>query len=230
MNPEPRILIIDDEAQIRRFLRISLVSQGYAVHEAEDAATGLADCATWAPDVVVLDLGLPDRDGQEVLKDLRQWSSVPVIILSVRQDEDEKVAALDAGANDYVTKPFGIREFLARLRGLLRGAVGEQTDNGHYRDEQLGIDLGARRVVVHGEPVRLTRKEFAVLQRLVVHPDRVITQTALLKDIWGPTHVGDTHYLRIIVARLRQKLGDDPADPGYIITEPGVGYRFVPRK
>lgn len=225
--PPTRILVIDDEVQIRRFLRISLASQGYEVLEAATAGEGLELAATRMPGLVVLDLGLPGADGKAVLEEIRSWSSMPVIILSVRADENEKVRALDAGANDYVTKPFGLQEFLARVRNLLRGRVSDDHDGGRYDDGYLGIDLAHRRVAVGGKDIRLTRKEFDVLKMLVVHRDRVVTQTHLLREIWGPMHAEDTHYLRIIVGRLRQKLGDDPTEPRYIHTEPGVGYRLA---
>lgn len=222
-----RIVVIDDEVQIRRFLRISLASEGYQVLEAATADEGLKLTATSAPDLVVLDLGLPGADGKEVLREIRSWSSVPVIILSVRADENEKVWALDAGANDYVTKPFGLQEFLARVRNLLRSLAPDDTGSVRYDDGYVSIDLAQRRVAVYGKAVRLTRKEFAVLKTLLKNRDRVVTQTYLLREIWGPTHGADTHYLRIIVARLRHKLADDPTEPRYIQTEPGVGYRFV---
>jgi two-component system KDP operon response regulator KdpE len=225
------ILIVDDEAQIRRFLRISLKSQGYQVLEAETAAQGLVLAATHSPDVIVLDLGLPDADGKTVLKELRTWSTVPVIILSVREAESEKVVVLDAGANDYVTKPFGIQEFLARVRNLLRlprSTAG--ANSGRYDDGHLRIDLSRRQVSVAGDTVHLTRKEFAVLKVLITHPDQVITQTQLLREIWGPTHMRDTHYLRNFVGKIRQKLQDDSDEPRYIQTEAGVGYRFIDRQ
>ncbi|MDN5848612.1 MAG: response regulator transcription factor [Nitrococcus sp.] len=225
-TPPVRVLVIDDEAQIRRFLRISLASQGYEVLEAANAEEGLELAATRAPELIVLDLGLPGRDGSAVLEEIRSWSAVPVIILSVRADENEKVRTLDAGANDYVTKPFGLQEFLARVRKLLRGRAPEEHDGGRHDDGYLMIDLPQRRVAVRGTAIRLTRKEFGVLKMLFLHRDRVVTQTHLLREIWGPTHAQDTHYLRIIVARLRQKLGDDPTEPRYILTEPGVGYRL----
>jgi len=226
-----RILIVDDEVQIRRFLRISLKSQGYQVLEAETAAQGLVLAATQSPDVIVLDLGLPDADGETVLKQLRTWSKVPVIILSVRETESEKVVVLDAGANDYVTKPFGIQEFLARVRNVLRlpGSTAG-ADVGLYDDGHLRIDLARRQVSVAGDTVHLTRKEFAVLKTLITHPDQVITQTQLLREIWGPTHMRDTHYLRNFVGKIRQKLRDDSDEPRYIQTEAGVGYRFINRQ
>ncbi|MDN5864003.1 MAG: response regulator [Gammaproteobacteria bacterium] len=225
--PASRILIIDDEVQIRRFLRISLASQGYEVLEAADAGKGLKLAATRTPELIVLDLGLPDMDGREVLEEIRSWSAVPVIILSVRADEHEKVRVLDAGANDYVTKPFGMQEFLARVRNLLRVQTPDEQDAGWYDDGYLTVDLVQRRVAVQGDYIRLTRKEFRLLRILFLHQGCVVTHGQLLRAIWGPTHTADTHYLRIIVGRLRQKLGDDPSKPRYLFTESGVGYRFV---
>lgn len=227
MSQTSTLLVIDDEPQIRKFLRISLASQGYKVLEASSGAEGLSVAALNKPDLVVLDLGLPDMDGQQVLRDLREWSAVPVLILSVRASEGEKVQALDSGANDYVTKPFGIQEFLARVRALLRQApAGEQAPSASVFGP-LTVDLAFRRVLLDGVEVSLTRKEYAVLAQLARHPGRVITQQQLLKDIWGPTHIDDTHYLRIVVGHLRQKLADDPAAPRFIVTEAGVGYRLL---
>ncbi|MBD9417398.1 response regulator [Pseudomonas sp. PDM16] len=220
------ILVIDDEAQIRKFLRISLNAQGYRVLEAGSGSEGLAQAALERPDLVVLDLGLPDKDGQQVLSELREWSQVPVLVLSVRASEGEKVKALDSGANDYVTKPFGIQEFLARVRALLRqGAVGEPQEAA-AQSGSLQVDFAYRRVTLAGAEVALTRKEYAVLAMLARHLGRVVTQQQLLKDIWGPTHVEDSHYLRVVVGHLRQKLGDDPAAPRFVLTEQGVGYRL----
>ena len=227
VRDRPRILVVDDEAQIRRFLRISLVSQGYEVEEAADAATGLERLDAADPDLVILDLGLPGRDGRGVLEDIRRRSpDLPVLILSVRADEGGKVDALDAGANDYVTKPFGLPELLARVRNLLRGGRRTESPVGIYDDGRLRIDSSTRDVRVGGRPVHLTRKEYAVLRMLLGQPGRVVTQRQILREVWGPTHAEHTHYLRIIVGRLRQKLGDDPTEPTYIHTEPGVGYRF----
>ncbi|HEV7775618.1 MAG TPA: response regulator transcription factor [Luteibacter sp.] len=228
MNSAPRILVIDDEAQIRRFLDIGLRAQGYDVLLAANATDGLAMAATQSPDVVILDIGLPDREGHEVLAEIRQWSQVPVLMLSVRDSETEKVRALDAGANDYVTKPFGIQELMARLRALLRHRPGDGAVLPPlYDDGRLHIDLARREVSVDGKPVALTRKEYGVLAALVAHVGRVVTQQQLLRDLWGPTHVEDTHYLRIVVGKLRQKLGDDPVSPTWLKTEPGVGYRLI---
>ena len=222
-----RILVVDDEPQIRKFLEISLRSQGYLVDEAATGRQGLERLATRGADLVVLDLGLPDLDGHEVLSELRAWSRVPVIVLSVRASEAEKVRALDAGANDYVTKPFGIQELMARVRGLLREHGAAEDSPPVFDDGRLEVDLARRAVSLQGEPVRLSRKEFAVLAVLVRHAGRVVTQRQLLSELWGPAHVEDTHYLRIVVAKIRQKLGDSPARPRYLRTEPGVGYRFV---
>ncbi len=225
--PPQRILVIDDEPQIRRFLDISLRAQGYAVQLAADGSTGLAALATHGADLVILDIGLPDRDGHEVLRELRQWSQVPVIMLTVRAGEGEKVAALDAGANDYVTKPFGIQELMARVRGLLRLHAAPAEALPRFDDGRLHIDLVLREVRLDNEPVSLTRKEFALLSLLLRNAGRVVTQPQLLREIWGPTHQHDTHYLRILAGKLRHKLGDDAAAPRYIATEPGVGLRFV---
>lgn len=226
---QPKILVIDDEPQILRFLRISLRSEGYDVLDAADGTTGLRLAAMESPDVIVLDLGLPDMDGLTVLQELRQWSRTPVLVLSVRSSEQEKVRALDLGANDYVTKPFGIKEFMARLRVLIRdraqGAPGEIVQA--FSSGGLSIDFARRIVMLDGEPVHLSRKEYALLGLLARHADHVVTQQYLLNEVWGPTHSGDSHYLRIIIARLRQKLGDDPTLPRFIQTEQGVGYRLV---
>ncbi|MFT4196788.1 MAG: response regulator transcription factor [Pseudoxanthomonas sp.] len=227
--PAPRVLVIDDEPQIRRFLDISLRAQGYRVLQAATGEDGLATLAGQGAELVVLDIGLPDRDGHEVLRAIREWSAVPVIMLTVRAGEAEKVAALDAGANDYVTKPFGVQELMARIRALLRqsasgpaGAEEAVFDDGH-----LHVHLGLREVTLAGEALALSRKEYALLALLLKHAGRVVTQPQLLRELWGPTHEGDTHYLRILLGKLRQKLGDDAAAPRYIATEPGVGLRFI---
>lgn len=224
--PAGHVLIIDDEPQIRRFLGISLRAQGHQVSEAATGRAGLEALATSGADVVILDLGLPDLDGLDVLRDLRAWSGVPVIVLSARASEGEKVRALDAGANDYLTKPFGVQELSARLRALLRARPGEAAasvfDDGHLR-----IDLGRRLVARDGAAVALSRKEWALLNLLISHDGRVVTQPQLLRELWGPTHEQDTHYLRILVAKLRAKLGDSAAMPRYIQTEAGVGLRFT---
>lgn len=226
---QPTILVIDDEPQILKFLRISLRSEGYRVLEAQNGEEGLRLAALESPDIVVLDLGLPDHDGQAVLRELRAWSTAPVLVLSVRSSEAEKVQALDNGANDYVTKPFGIKEFMARIRVLLRDRI-KAADNRalhYFRSGSLEIDFVRRTVTLNGDPVHLSRKEYALLTLLARNADRVVTQQLLLTEIWGTSHRDDTHYLRIFIGRLRQKLGDDPAHPRFIQTEQGVGYRLV---
>lgn len=223
-----KILIIDDEPQIRRFLHIGLSAQGYQVIEAESGQQGLALAALEAPQLVILDLGLPDMDGQEVLLQLRDFYQQPVIVLSVRSRESEKVHALDNGANDYVVKPFGIQELLARMRSLLKLYGKQITPTAIYQDERVYINLQERKLVILSEQVKLSRKEFDVLRMLMNHAGHIVTQQQLLKEIWGKSHVEDTHYLRIFIGRLRTKLGDDPSAPRYIETEPGVGYRFLP--
>ncbi|MCC4634303.1 MULTISPECIES: response regulator [Xanthomonas] len=226
--PPARVLIVDDEPQIRRFLDISLRAQGYRVLQAGTGEEGLALLAGQGAELVVLDIGLPDRDGHEVLREIRQWSNVPVIMLTVRAGETEKVAALDAGANDYVTKPFGVQELMARIRSLLRQAgAGTTVEESVFDDGRLHIHLGLREVTLNGEAIPLSRKEYALLALLLKHAGRVVTQPQLLREVWGPTHEEDTHYLRILVGKLRQKLHDDAADPHYIVTEPGVGLRFI---
>lgn len=225
-NPA-RILVIDDEPQIRKFLDISLRAQGYRVALAEDGRSGLALLATQGAELVILDIGLPDMDGHEVLRELRGWSTVPVLMLSVRADEVGKVAALDGGANDYVTKPFGTPELMARVRSLLRQAhAAAGTPSPVYDDGALHVDLARREVTLRGEPLALARKEYALLALLVQHAGRVVTQPQLLRELWGPTHDEDTHYLRILVGKLRHKLGEDAAAPRWIVTEPGIGLRF----
>ena len=225
-GPRARVLVVDDEPQIRRFLGIGLRAQGHEAVEAADGASALAALAGGGIDAVVLDLGLPDMDGIEVLRELRAWSNVPVIVLSARSREEEKVALLDAGANDYVTKPFGVQELMARLRVLLR-AEHETEPAAALELGELRIDLPRRLLSVRGEAITLTRKEWALLALLLRHRGRVLTQSQLLRELWGPTHSEDTHYLRILVAKLRAKLGDSAAEPRYIVTEPGVGLRFL---
>lgn len=221
-----KIVVVDDEPQIRRMLRIALKSEGYEVVEAENGQRAIEAVARQQPDLVILDLGLPDMDGHAVLASIRQWSAVPVIILSVRNSDREKVAALDNGAQDYVTKPFSVEELLARVRASLRDRLKPDTP-AVLDDGRLCIDLGRRQVKVDGAFIDLTPKEYAVLARLAASPNCVITQSQLLGEIWGPVHKGDTHYLRIVVSHLRKKLGDDSAEPHYLRTEAGVGYRLI---
>lgn len=221
------ILVIDDEPQIRKFLDIALRAQGYNSLLAENGLKGLEVMASKGADLVILDLGLPDMDGLQVLQELRQWSSTPVIVLSVRSAEEEKVALLDAGANDYVTKPFSIQELMARIRVILRSKPVQPQDNQVYDDGYLQVNIAQHTVQVQGEAVALTRKEFQLLALLLKHQGQILTQPQLLKELWGPTHQEDTHYLRILVAKLRGKLGDNALEPKYILTEPGVGLRFL---
>lgn len=228
MKAAPHVLVVDDEPQIRRFLDIGYRAQGYRVSLAGNAAEALEALAGGDVDLLVLDLGLPDRDGSEVLHDLRGWSDLPVIVLTARFAEDEKVRLLDAGANDYVTKPFGVKELLARSRGLLRMQVGAGAAPVPpvYDDGRLRVDLARRDVFVDGTLLDLSRQEYALLALLVTHAGRGVTQPQLLREIWGPTHERDTHYRRILVGKLRQKLGDDALQPRWILTEPGVGLRL----
>ena len=221
------ILIIDDENQISKFLDIALRAQGYKTLLAENGQKGLELLALQGADLVILDLGLPDLDGFEVLSELRAWSNVPVIVLSVRSDELEKVKLLDAGANDYVTKPFSIQELMARIRVLLRQFQNTVVESTIFDDGLLKIDFSHRRVFLNQKLISLTRKEYQLLSLLAQHKGQLITQPQILKDLWGPTHQEDTHYLRILVAKLRAKLNDNAIQPKYIITEPGVGLRFL---
>ena len=226
MSAPARVLVVDDEAPIRRFLRVALEADGYGVIEAGTAREGLAMAAREAPALVVLDLGLPDADGISALRDLRGWSPVPVIILSVRTDEGDKVEALDAGAQDYVVKPFGVKEFLARVRGLLRDHSTEAVPS-VLTIGPLRIDAANHSATMDGVPLHLTRREFDLLWKLASHRGRLVTQEMILRAIWGPAHAEDSQYLRVYIRQLRQKLGDDAANPRFIHTEPGVGYRLV---
>lgn len=226
MSATFRILVVDDEAPIRRFLRVALEAEGYGVIEAGTAREGLAMAAREAPALVVLDLGLPDADGLSVLRDLRAWSPVPVLILSVRADEGDKVAALDAGAQDYVVKPFGVKEFLARVRGLLRDR-GTEAVSSVLTVGPLMIDAVDHSASLEGAPLHLTRREFDLLWMLASHRGRLVTQSMILRAIWGPAHAEDSQYLRVYIRQLRQKLGDDATNPRFIATEPGIGYRFL---
>lgn len=226
MSVPARILVVDDEAPIRRFLRVALEAEGYGVIEAGTAREGLAMAAREAPGLVVLDLGLPDADGLSVLRELRGWSPMPILILSVRADESDKVEALDAGAQDYVVKPFGVKEFLARVRGLLRDRSTEAVPS-VLTIGALRIDAADHSATMDGIPLHLTRREFDLLWMLASHRGRLVTQEMILRAIWGPAHAEDSQYLRVYIRQLRQKLGDDAANPRFIFTEPGVGYRLA---
>jgi two-component system KDP operon response regulator KdpE len=227
MSGRTRVLVVDDERAIRRLLHTSLTAEGYEVIEAETGAQALASAAREKPDIVLLDLGLPDQEGMEVLRQLREWSKVPVIVVTVRADEAEKVAALDAGADDYVTKPFGMAELSARLRTALRHGARAEAGAPVFASGNLSVDLVKRRVQVNGEEVKLSPKEYDLLRLFVRNAGRVLTHQMILKEIWGPAHTQDMQYLRVYVGQLRQKLRDDPAAPRLIRTEPGVGYRFA---
>jgi two-component system KDP operon response regulator KdpE len=219
-------LVIDDEVQLRRLLRITLESNSYKVFEADTGQQGLVEAASRRPDIVLLDLGLPDIGGVEVLKRLREWSRVPVIVLSVRDREEDKIAALDHGADDYITKPFSTGELLARLRVAQRHAQpGEQEPL--FRAGDLEVDLVARRVTLRGRDVKLTAIEYALLRLFVTHAGKVLTHKQILREVWGPNSLEQTHYLRVYMAHLREKLEPDAARPKLFITEPGIGYRFA---
>ena len=220
------VLVIDDEIQIRRLLRITLEGNGYKVIEAGNGKDGLVEAATRRPDIVILDLGLPDMDGVTILKRLREWSRVPVVVLSVRDRDEDKIAALDNGADDYVSKPFSTPELLARMRVALRHSRSSD-EQAVFRCGELEIDLADQLVTVKGERVKLTVTEYSLLRLLVRHAGKVLTHHQILKEVWGPNAAEQTHYLRVYMARLREKIEPVPARPTLIITEAGVGYRFV---
>ena len=223
----PKVLIVDDEPQIRRFLRASLQSHDYAVIEAENGKEAVRACTVQRPDLVVLDLGLPDMDGMDVISLLREWSTVPIIVLSIRSDDADKIDALDRGANDYVTKPFSMGELLARMRAALRQGAREADSDPVVTAGDMSIDFAKRLVTLNGNPVKLSRKEYDLLCILASHPNKVVTHQQLLQEVWGQAYVEETQYLRVYIGQLRQKLEKDPASPQCLLTEPGVGYRFV---
>lgn len=229
MSNSATIIVIEDEAQIRRFLRTTLHSEGYKVIEAETGKQGLAEAATRKPDLMIIDLGLPDMDGVEAVRELRAWCSVPIIILSARAQESDKISALDAGADDYLVKPFGVGELLARIRVALRH--GSSTANGEeegvFLVDELKVDMAHRKVTVGGTDVHLTPIEYRLLTVLVKHAGKVLTHRLLLKEVWGPSYVERAHYLRIYMGTLRHKLEKDPARPRFLLTEVGVGYRLA---
>jgi two-component system, OmpR family, KDP operon response regulator KdpE len=226
MTAGPKVLIVDDEPQIRRFLRASLQAHDYQVIEAENGKEGVRACTVQKPELLILDLGLPDMDGLDVIKLVREWSTIPIIVLSIRSDDADKIEALDRGANDYVTKPFSMGELLARMRVALRqGQAGGEADPVITAGD-IAIDLSKRLVTVAGTPVRLSRKEYDLLRILASHPGKVITHQQLLQEVWGQAYVEETQYLRVYIGQLRQKLEKQPAAPKYLTTEPGVGYRL----
>jgi two-component system, OmpR family, KDP operon response regulator KdpE len=225
MSNPVKILVIDDEIQIRRFLKITLEAQGFAMHEATTGKDGLIQAAMVRPDAVILDLGLPDEDGLSILKRLREWANTPVIVLSVRGAEQDKIALLDAGADDYLTKPFSAGELVARIRAALRHSLPAASD-GIFNNGPLEVDLSSRSVRVEGKPVKLTATEYDLLRMFVQHAGKVLTHNQILKEIWGLTTSEEMQYLRVYISQLRKKIEKDPANPRLLVTETGVGYRL----
>jgi two-component system, OmpR family, KDP operon response regulator KdpE len=223
---KPFILIVEDDPQIRRFLRATLTAEGYVYHEALAAAEGLIQFDARRPDLILLDLGLPDRDGLEVIRRVRESSQTPIVVLSARGEENDKIAALDLGADDYVAKPFGVGELLARIRAALRRAAPVMPDGAVLRFGRIEIDLEKRVVKAGGDEVHLTPNEYRLLQVLIKYPGKVLTQRQLLSEVWGANHLDQAQYLRVYIAQLRRKLEADPARPKYLQTEPGIGYRL----
>ncbi len=229
MSTDQLVLVIEDEPQIRRFLRATLTNHDYRLIEAINAQEGLAHAATHNPALIILDLGLPDLDGLDVTRRVREWSEVPIIVLSARGQEQDKIAALDAGADDYLTKPFGVGELLARMRVALRHAQQASeavSEEPFFAVGDLKVDLARRQVTVANEEVHLTPIEYNLLRTLVQYAGKVVTQTQLLKEVWGPAYADESHYLRVYMSQLRRKIEVDPARPRYLLTEPGVGYRL----
>jgi two-component system KDP operon response regulator KdpE len=224
----PHVLIIEDEKEIRRFVRMALQAEGLEVHEADTFHRGLIDAGTRRPDLIVLDLGLPDGDGIDLIRDVRSWSPVPIIVLSARGAESDKILALDTGADDYLVKPFGTGELLARVRALLRRQAKEAENTSVLTFGDVRIDLERRVVERSGAPLHLTPLEYRLLVHLCSHPNRVLTHLQLLKAVWGPSHTTDTPYLRVFMGGLRKKVEVDPSQPRHLVTETGVGYRFIP--
>lgn len=224
----PLALLVEDEPQIRRFVRAALEEEGWHVHEAATVQRGLSDAGTRSPDLIILDLGLPDGDGIDFIGDIRKWSSVPVIVLSARTGEADKIAALDAGADDYLTKPFSVGELQARVRATIRRQRQPEIDNaGQVKFGDVTVDVKDRRVSKGGVGVHLTPTEYRLLAVMVASAGRVLTNPQLLRSVWGPSHAEDGHYLRIYMGHLRHKLEDDPSQPQYLLTETGVGYRLL---
>ncbi|WP_193493111.1 two-component system response regulator KdpE [Photorhabdus bodei] len=222
------ILIIEDEKEIRRFVRLALEGKGYRVFDSDTLKWGLIEAGTRKPDLIILDLGLPDGDGINLIRDLRQWSAIPVIVLSARDKEADKVAALDAGADDYLSKPFGISELLARVRVALRRFARTNKEESIVHFSDVVVDLVNRRITKNDEELHLTPIEFRLLGELLANSGKVLTQRQLLNQVWGPNYVEHNHYLRIYMGHLRQKLETDPTRPKHLLTETGIGYRFMP--
>ena len=228
-DPARNVVIVEDEPQIRRFVRAALEAEGCHGFEAATLKQGLVEAGTRRPDLVILDLGLPDGDGVDYLKDLRHWSTVPVIVLSARSDERDKIAALDAGADDYLSKPFGVGELMARVRvAMRRSPAAADAPGARFQFGEIEVDFAARRVSRAGEALHLTPLEYRLLGHLIANAGKVLTHRQLLSAVWGPAHVEQNHYLRVFMANLRQKLEADPAQPRHLITETGVGYRLLP--
>jgi len=227
--PDPVVVLIEDEPQIRKFLRATLAGQGYRLFEATTGADGVVEVGSRQPDVVIVDLGLPDMDGLDVIRRVREWTDVPVIVLSARGQDRDKVVALDAGADDYVSKPFGAGELLARIRVALRRTAGasHEADDAVFKVGELRVDLLHRQVLVKGKEIHLTPIEYKLLTMLVRHAGKVVTHQQLLREVWGPAHTEQAHYARVYMAHLRHKLEAEPARPRYLLTEPGVGYRLA---
>lgn len=223
-----RVLVVEDEPRLRRGLRVNLEARGYQVDAAPDGASALASAARRTPDIAIVDLGLPDIDGVDVIVGLRTWGSMSIIVLSARGDESDKIAALDAGADDFVTKPFGMGELLARIRAAERRASETSRAGSVVETADFSIDLAAKRITRQGEPVHLTPTEWHLVDILVSNPGKLVSQRQLLQEVWGPRYEDETNYLRVYMAQIRRKLEPKPADPRYFFTEPGMGYRFEP--
>ena len=227
-TPKPNIVIVEDDAQIRRFVRTALEAENCVVFEADTAQRGLIEAGTRKPDLLILDLGLPDRDGVELLRDLRAWSQMPVLVLSARAQEEQKIAALDAGADDYLVKPFGVGELLARVRALLRRlSKNSTTELSSIQFGDVKVDLVQRTIERNQQPLHLTPIEYRLLAHLLANPGKVLTHRQILREVWGPSHIDNSPSLRVFMANLRHKLEFDPAQPKHLLTEVGVGYRFV---
>jgi len=227
-NAKTTVLLVEDEREIRRFVRTTLADAGYKVYEADNLRAGLVDAGTRKPDLIILDLGLPDGDGIDFVREVRTWDTVPIVVLSARVEETEKVRALDAGADDYVTKPFGTAELLARVRASLRRTQAEHEQGSVVTFGDIEADLASRCIRRAGQDVHLTRIEYRLLTALLAHPGKVLTHRHLLREVWGPGYIEHNHYLRIYMGNLRHKLEHDPTQPKHLLTEVGIGYRFVP--